>query len=282
MRIIELNKKDAIDTKTGKVFPLIKSNGGTQILRINTKFREAYKEVDAYKIATRFGLPAASCEEVQVKIGEQTRKGVVIYSYLEPGETELSVADLLSGMDISHMVNMTPDEKIEYTVKLILNLVKGKLTTSSSADDTLTIKEWLYKMLLFDYIIHNDSREFSDMKIIMNKANNKFRLAPLSNHCYSFYRTDAIMDKKLIIAKEHSKIKGPFHSDPVQNLGDFNKYTAVLNDMMQKAFGRNNAIWQFDNIDILPGHKLIVNYKLALLPNHMMNAFSKRKGNPGR
>lgn len=196
MRIIELNKKDAIDTKTGKVFPLIKLKGGTQILRINTKFREAYKEVDAYRLAERFGLPVARCEDVQVKIGEKIRNGVVIYSYLEPGETELSVADLLSGMDISHMVNMTPDEKIEYTVKLILNLVKGKLTTSSSADDTLTIKEWLYKMLLFDYIIHNDSREFSDMKIIMNKATNKFRLAPLSNHCYSFYRTDAIMDKK--------------------------------------------------------------------------------------
>lgn len=49
--------------------------------------------------------------------------------------------------------------------------------------------------------------------------------------------------------------------------------------MMQKAFGRNNKTWQFDNIDILPGHKLIVNYKLALLPNHMMNAFIKFRRN---
>ena len=222
------------------------------LIKVNSKYREASKEVDAYKLGTALGLDCAKYEQINVMFRGEKRVACITESFLLPDEIELTVAEILDTMQISIPMNMSAKSFIDITVKAI------NTVTSISVESVYT---WVYNMLVFDYIICNDDRHLTNFELLFNPNTNTYRFAPYYDHGESFLRTDSYLSLEnytKLLRKFKAK---PFSTNPDRNIGDYNRALQSFETLIGNIGGAQNI----NNIGISSGHLAIVKRRIERL-----------------
>lgn len=223
-----------------------------QLLKINSKFRESTKEVDAYILGTAFGLNCAKYTALDVIYKGVTRKACLTESFLCGDEIEITASEMLDFSGRSIPMTMSSKDYFYILVDVI-----NKYTGLPEEEIAL----WIMRMLVFDYIICNDDRHLTNFEVLYSPSKNTFRFAPYYDQGGSFLRTDAnlsLREYELAYRKFKSK---PFSTNPDKNLCDLAFARSVFISMMQKAGGIDNI----KSLGLGSGHLSIVLRQIARL-----------------
>ena len=213
---------------------------GRFLYKLNTKCREASKEVSAFVLASAFGIPCARYEATEVMLSGVKRSAVVTESFLGKGDSWITMYKVIRTYNPSYN---TPAADIMNSVVRIVKSSYG-----------FDCEFFLYCMVVFDFLIANPDRHYSNFGVIHNDFTGMNRIAPLFDHGQAFFRTDA----QLTVGQyenEYRKLKVlPFSRNPVKNLCDRAKAKQVFLYMM------NNCSWEHGvrSLRIQDGHKLTV------------------------
>lgn len=71
-------------------------NGIEYLIKVNSKYREASKEVSVSKFLETIGIPHAEYEIINVTIGNKKRVACISKSYLDKNEASIPFYNLLS------------------------------------------------------------------------------------------------------------------------------------------------------------------------------------------
>lgn len=227
MQILQLDNKD--------LFGTFGSGNQTKIwideqnlVKVNSKLRESSKEVDAYKLATAFGLSCAKYSEVDVLMHGIKRKACITESFLQTDEVEITIADIFDAYNIHIPMKMSTVNYINTTINAI-----HKFTYLDLSD----IYNWIYDMLVFDYIICNRDRHLTNFEVLYSEELSKFRLAPYYDHGQSFLNTDAKLSKNTYEKYEQEFKSKPFNTNPDKNIGERTKAVISLDNMLSNIGG---------------------------------------------
>ena len=181
------------------------------LLKLDTKHKESSKEVSAYKLGTALGLSCAPYEAVSVSTTAGVRKGCISLSFLKQGDTEIPVAEILEAVGVTFVVGDSAITNINKTISAIVSFTGMQLKC---------VQQWVYDMLVFDFIICNSDRHLNNFEVLYNAYTNSYFLAPYFDHGASFLDTD----KALTIAEYNKRVRSlkskPFSNNPSNNLGD--------------------------------------------------------------
>lgn len=216
------------------------SEDGRFLYKINTKYREASKEISAYVLASAFGLPCARYELEEVVLSDVRRVAVKSENFLGYGDSWITMYKVIQAYTPSYN---TPAIDI-------MNSVVSIVKSSYGVD----CEFFLYCMVVFDFLIANPDRHYSNFGVIHNDFIGKNRVAPLFDHGQAFFRTDAQLTTGQY-ENEYRKLKVlPFSRNPVKNLCDHVKARQAFLYMM------NNCGWEVGvrSLRIQDGHKLTV------------------------
>jgi len=219
--------------------------GRRHLVKVNSKFREATKEVDAYKLATAFGLNCAKYSEIDVFLHGSNRKACITESFIHDDEVEITVAEILDTYNIHIPMAMSAIDYIKTTAEAIHSFTQLDLND---------IYNWIYDMLIFDYIICNDDRHLTNFEVLYSENNKSFRLAPYYDHGQSFFNTDAMLSKSDYEKYERKFKSKPFSSNPDKNIGEHIKAIESLNRMLTNVGGIDGV----KQLGLNSGHKATV------------------------
>lgn len=184
----------------------------SHLIKLNSKYREASKEVDAYRLGTAMGLYCAKYSEITVLYRGAERKACVSESYMLPDEVEITAFEILEEFNIDIPQNMSAVQFIDLLVNAVV---------SYTGFDIEVVYTWVYDMLVFDYIIGNDDRHLTNFEVLVTTQKGNCRFAPYFDHGAGFFRTDAslsLVEYKRLFYKFKSK---PFSTNPDKNIGDY-------------------------------------------------------------
>lgn len=256
MQILQLDSRKVIGTSgsgnQAKVW--IDKN---HLVKVNSKFRESSKEVDAYKLATALGLNCAEYSEIDVILHNSKRKVCITKSFIQSDEIEVTVASILDSLDVVIPIKMSAIDYINSTVDAIHSFTKL---------DIESIYNWVYDMLVFDYIICNNDRHLTNFELLYNKNTNSFRFAPYYDHGQSFLNTDATLSKMEYTKYERKFKSRPLSTNPDKNMGD---YERAKNSLI-KMLSHSNGLKGIKELNIGVGHKTTILRRIHRLRN-MLN-----------
>lgn len=244
MKILALDSRDVFGTDgSGNQVKMWLNK--QYLIKVNSKYREASKEVDAYKLGKAMGLNCVEYREQIVEFRGNQRKACITKSFLLNDEIEVTVAEILDTVGVNIPMNMSSVDYINITVNEIAKYTGIEIES---------VYKWVYDMLIFDYIICNDDRHLSNFEVIYNKRNKYFRLAPYYDHGESFFRTDAnlsIAEYEKLERKFKSK---PFSSNPDKNIGEYRRAVLSYESMMRAVGG----VAGIKGVGLSSGHLSIV------------------------
>lgn len=101
MQILQLDSRKVIGTSGSgnQAKVLVDKN---HLVKVNSKFKESSKEVDAYKLGSIFGLNCAEYSEIDVILHNSKRKACITKSFIQSGEVEVTVASIMDSLDLLH------------------------------------------------------------------------------------------------------------------------------------------------------------------------------------
>ena len=120
------------------------------LVKVNSRYRESSKEADAYLLGSAMGLNCAKYTEKDVILHGESRKACITESFVMQNEIEITVSEIMEIMEIAIPMKISAVEYINRTVNAIAEF---------SSLDTESVYEWIYDMIVFDYIICNDDRQ---------------------------------------------------------------------------------------------------------------------------
>lgn len=259
MKILKLDSRSVYGTDgSGNQAKIWLNNS---LIKINSKYKEASKEVDAYKLGSAMGLKCAEYASLLVNYRGSERRACMTESFLQNGEVEISVAYILDIYNSSIPMKLSA---VEY-----IDIVAGNISDFTGIDSE-TVYIWLYDMLVFDYIICNDDRHLTNFEVLYSRAEGNYRLAPYYDHGESFFRTDSLLSIQNYEKYEHKFKAKPFSSNPDKNIGDYNRARASFVRMINAAGGINGI----KSLDISQAHKLTVLRRIHRLQK-LLNVFLK-------
>lgn len=244
MQILQLDSRKVIGT----------SGSGNQskvwvdknhLVKVNSKFRESSKEVDAYKLGSILGLNCAEYNEINVILHNSKRKACITKSFIQSGELEVTVASIFDSLDVVIPIKISAIDYINTTVEAIHRFTNL---------DIESIYSWIYDMLVFDYIICNNDRHLTNFELLYNKNTNSFRFAPYYDHGQSFIGTDATLSKMEYTKYERKFKSRPFSTNPDRNIGD---YARAKNSLI-KMLSSSNGLKGIEESSIGIEHKTII------------------------
>lgn len=181
------------------------------LVKVNTKKREAVKEVTAYKLGKAMGLNCACYDLMSIEDKARTRQACCTTSFLEPDETEITVDTILDAMNVVLRVGEPTIDVINKTIAAI---------SGYTGIPYQAVTTWLYDMLVFDYLICNDDRHLTNFEILFSPSSGRFRLAPYFDHGSSFLGTDCELGLEEYKKRVRTLKSKPFSTNPLTNLGD--------------------------------------------------------------
>lgn len=179
------------------------------LIKLNSKFREASKEVSASALALACGLNAVRYQASEYTYQGKKRLGCICESFLSPSESSVSVYSLLAHVNIS---NNTPAR--EY-FRLLANAISQY--TGIPIDICV---DYLMNIVTFDYLVCNPDRHLGNIEIVQDAVTGQFRLPPLFDFGQSFLKRDGIQSKAELDRLIRSFKTRPFSSTPERNLID--------------------------------------------------------------
>jgi len=243
MKILKLDSHSVFGTDgSGNQVKMWLNNS---LIKVNSKYKEATKEVDAYKLGSAMGLYCAEYTSLLVNYRGSERRACMSESFLLKDEIELTISYIIDLHNISIPMNLSAVEYIDIVVKTISDF---------TGIDSEAVYTWLYDMLVFDYIICNDDRHLTNFEVLYSKAKGSYRLAPYYDHGESFFRTDSVLSIQNYEKCEHKYKSKPFSSNPDKNIGDYVRARVSFIRMINTVGGINGI----KSLDISQGHKLTV------------------------
>lgn len=221
-------------------------NGAKYLVKVNTHYREASKEISAYRLAKAFGLDCVEYKDVNIKFKGLDRNACICRSYLGENENDISVWKALG-----NRLQVKKNESAKDLFNRVVECLSAKLKI-----EKLSLENYIKSILTFDYIICNTDRHLNNISFIEN--NGVYRFAPIYDNGKSFLSTDAILTDSDLIARSNKYKSKPFSSNPKSNLVDieFSKY--LVKQWL------NNA-GNLDNVLTNKGHLKIVKYRINKL-----------------
>lgn len=214
------------------------------LIKLNSKLKEASKEVDACRLAEIVGLNHANYKEIKVLVDNVEHKACITETYLKPYDVEISTYEILTRCNIDFTYKMSAIEILNKTISAIESY------TGLSYE---SVTFYIYSMLIFDFLICNDDRHLTNFGVIFNEQTQQYRFTPLYDHGESFFRTDAVLTKKEYDTKCHKFKSKPFSTNPVKNLGDFGICKQVF-----LSIDREDLKQEILDSDIREGHKYTI------------------------
>lgn len=223
------------------------------LIKLNSKFREASKEVSASILGEAFGLNVVEYTKKEYLFNSVKHIGCECKSYLNINEISITLIEIINFYNIDIPKNMNSVDYFNITVECI-----SKYTNL----DTKDVQKYLMQMLVFDFLICNDDRHLTNIEFIYNERLNLWRFTPLYDHGQSFFGKDGGLTNQQI-EQEFRKLKmKPFSTNPYKNLIDIENAKLIANEFIKNV---NKQYGALGNIPINDFHKKIVKIQLDRL-----------------
>ena len=203
------------------------------LIKVDTKRREALKEVSAFKLGTAMGLNCAYYEDITVTSASRPHKACITASFLQPDEIEVTVSTIIDAMNVALAIG-------EPTVSVINKTIKA--VADYTGIPCRTVAMWLYDMLVFDFLICNDDRHLTNFEVLFNPTLGTYRLAPYFDQGSSFLGADrelSLAEYERAVRRLKSK---PFSTNPRTNLGDKALAKASMCRLLSNVGGKEDAV----------------------------------------
>lgn len=220
---LELNYKNAVPFK-GSHYQEKYWVNNNYLVKIDSKYKESTKEVDAYKVGKILGVNVLEYQYIKVMLKGKEKNACVSKNFLHKNEKEINMYDLYS------IFGYIPDYKISAInyINITIDMIHELTKISKSR-----ITKWLYAMLIFDYIICNTDRNTSNISIIYNKDTKRYRLAPYFDNGISFLGTNQSLKVSEFKIREAILESRPFSRNFIDNLGDKGIASRVYSEIME-------------------------------------------------
>lgn len=214
------------------------------LVKINSKHREAFKEVDAYKLALAFGIDCAKYEAITAKVNGTECRACLTYNFIRVDEEEVKLYYILNTLGVIVTDNTSAIDFLKLTATAISEFTNNNITYGAA-------EEYLYTIVVFDYIICNMDRHLTNIEILYNSKTDQFRLAPLYDHGQAFLDTDADLGP-VEYERRLRKLKSkPFSTNPDRNICEHTKAKYILDRFLSNCSGIDGI----NLLDIQAGHK---------------------------
>lgn len=245
MQTLELNTSNIFGSySSGEQYKSwVKIDNIAYLVKVNTHYREASKEVSAYKLAKAFGIPCVEYKELDIKLKRVDRKACICRSYLSNGDSDISIWKVLGGRF---------QTKKNESAKDLFNRVVECLSVKLKIDK-LSLANYIKTIMTFDYIICNTDRHLNNISFIEN--NGVYRFAPIYDNGKSFLGTDAVLTDSELINKSNKYKSKPFSSNPKSNLIDIEFSKCLVRQWIKNA-------GNLDNVLTNKGHVKIVKHRI--------------------
>jgi hypothetical protein len=224
-----------------------------RLVKLNSKYREADKEVSAYELGTMFGLDMVRYEKKEYMFRSQKCIGCECENYLQNYEVSIPFSELFSGSEAVINFNTKASEFFDITVGLICDL------THFTKD---SVRKYIMQILVFDYIICNEDRHLSNFEIIKNEKKGVYRFAPIYDNGLSFLKTNAVLTQAEL-QKRLKKYKSmPFSRNPKTNLIDLKEAKQIAHEYKTNADLHGGIL---NNFNIAEFHRRLAHKRLSEL-----------------
>lgn len=213
------------------------------LIKINSKHREASKEVSVSKFLDVVNIPHAQYNEITVIYKGAKRNACITKSFIQSGECSAPIYNYLSIDKYGHKLSSQE----------VFNQVVLDLSVNTGINANI-LSTWIKTCMTIDYIVINPDRHFTNMEII-SSSNGSARVAPLYDFGQSFLNRDSMMPKTQFKGMEQKFKTKPFSSNQNKNLIDI-KFSQELCRMI------NSKMREIDNLDIPDFHKFVIKYRV--------------------
>lgn len=213
------------------------------LIKINSKYREASKEVSVSKFLDIINIPHAKYNEINVIYKGVKRKACITKSFIQLGECSAPIYNYLSLNKYDH--KMSSQEAF--------NQVVCDLSINTGINTNI-LSTWIKTCMTIDYIVMNPDRHFTNMEIISN-TDGLARVAPLYDFGQSFLNRDSMMPKNKFKGIEQKFKTKPFSSSQNKNLIDI-RFSQELCKLI------NGKMKDIESLDIPEFHKFVIKYRV--------------------
>ena len=182
MQTLELNTSNIFGSySSGEQYKgWIDVNGAKYLVKVNTHYREASKEISAYRLAKAFGLDCVEYKDVNIKFKGLDRNACICRSYLGENENDISVWKALG-----NRFNIKKGESASSLFNRAVSDVSNRLRI-----DKDSLSRYIKSILTFDYIICNTDRHLNNISFIEN--NGVYRFAPIYDNVSACNSADSL------------------------------------------------------------------------------------------
>lgn len=201
---------------------------GNQLHKLNSKFHEDNKEVAAGIIGRAFGLNCVEYHSARYQVFNKIYKGCYCDSYLAEGDEPVSFAYIFQQSVFDVPMKMSA---VEFYVKT-LELVAGFTGLAVPSLD-----DYLMNLLVFDFLICNSDRHFSNIELIRNVSTNVYRFAPIFDCGQAFLKRSTLPSNEILESELHKFKTKPFSTNPKKNLIDITRAKEIATRFVSNAGG---------------------------------------------
>lgn len=208
MTVLNLENKSLFGTSGSghqrKVW--VNINGTNWLVKLNSKYREANKEVSVSKVLSLLNIPHALYIPGEFAYNGKMHNGCMTKSYINGSESVTSLYNVISDIEIKRN-----ESAISYFNKTV-NTVENKLGIPVDQ-----VSKYILTLMALDYIFLNPDRHLSNIEFIIDQ-NGKATMAPYFDFGRSFLGRDGMISQSQFKAEEYKFKSRPFSTNPEKNL----------------------------------------------------------------
>lgn len=198
------------------------------LVKLNSKYHEAEKEVSAYVLGTAFGLPMTPYAVNDYLWEGKWHVGCECPSFIGIGEMSVTVYSMLEGLNVTAKTSA-----VEY-----FNIATVRIARASGIS-LQAVQNYFMHLLVFDYLICNSDRHFTNIELLYSEVTRTFRFAPIyDNGCAFLGRNSAPQDGSEGVTRLIRRYKSlPFSTNPEKNIIDRNIACEIARAYLQRVGG---------------------------------------------
>jgi len=228
---------------------------GETLIKLNSKHREANKEVSAYMLGRAFGIDTLEYKRGEYLYQGNKYIGCECKRYTKSGEISVPIIDIINAYNVEIPRSMSAQEYFKVVIDCVCEY--------TGIPKQLIVKNTM-QMLVFDYIICNPDRHLTNFEYIYNEQTKKWRLAPLYDHGQSFLCRDGGLSVEQINNRIQKLKMRPFSSNRYKNLIDIETAKKITQAFIRNVKDKHGGL---NNIPINEFHRKVAKMQIE----HLMN-----------